>query len=86
MKDLMNRFCILNGEKHFLATKHITYFSGTNWIDSWKSNVMSEENIENIAESESNSAPTFLYHHLLPDMNFNGHCLIKYIIFLPLKK
>ena len=46
---------------------------------------MSEENIENIAESESNSAPTFLYHHLLPDMNFNGHCLIKYNISTPKK-
>ena len=22
----------------------------------------------------------FFYHHLLPDMNFNGHCLVKNII------
>ena len=38
---------------------------------------MSEENIENITESDSNFAPTFVDHHLLPDINFNGHCLIN---------
>ena len=37
---------------------------------------MSEESIENITKSDSNFAPTFA-DHLLPDMNFNGHCLIK---------
>ena len=40
---------------------------------------MSEENIENITKSDSNFAPTFLDHHLLPDIRFNGHCLIKNI-------
>ena len=38
---------------------------------------MSEENIENITKSDSNIAPSFVHHHLLPDMNFNGHCLMK---------
>ena len=38
---------------------------------------MSEGGIENITKSDSNFAPTFVDHHLLPDMNFNGHCLIK---------
>ena len=38
---------------------------------------MSEENIENITKSDSNFAPTFAYHHILPDINFNGHCLIN---------
>ena len=38
---------------------------------------MSEESIKNITKSESNFGPTFVDHHLLPDMNFNGHCLIK---------
>ena len=38
---------------------------------------MSQENIENITKSNSNFAPTFVDHHVLPDMNFNGHCLIK---------
>ena len=38
---------------------------------------MSEENIENITKSDSNFAPNFVDHHLLPDMNFNGVSLIK---------
>ena len=46
----------------------------------WKSNGLSEKCIENITKSDSNFAPTFADHHLLPDMNFNGHCLIKNII------
>ena len=40
-------------------------------------NLISEENIENITQSDSNFAPNYVDHHLLPDMNFNGHCLIK---------
>ena len=31
---------------------------------------MSEESIQSITKSSSN-------FHILPDMNFNGHCLIK---------
>ena len=46
---------------------------------------MSEEIIENITKSDSNFAPTFVDHHLLPDMNFNGHCLIKNNISIPKK-
>ena len=46
---------------------------------------MSEENIENITKSDSNFAPTFADHHLLPDINFNGHCLIKHNISIPKK-
>ena len=46
---------------------------------------MSEESIENITKSDSNFAPTFVDHHLLPDMNFNGHCLIKSNISIPKK-
>ena len=38
---------------------------------------MSEENIENITKSDSNFVPTFVYHYLLPDIKFNGHCLVK---------
>ena len=38
---------------------------------------MSEAIIENITKSDSSFAPTFVDHHLLPDMNFNEHCLIK---------
>ena len=45
---------------------------------------MSEENIENITKSDSNFAPTFVDHHLLQDITFNGHCLINNI-FIPKK-
>ena len=61
------------------AKKYIKYFSGTTGIDSWKSNGISEENIENITKSGSNFAPTFVDHHILPDINFNGNCLINNI-------
>ena len=46
---------------------------------------MSEESIENINKSNNSFAPTFVDHYLLPDMNFNAHCLMK-IIFLSLKE
>ena len=38
---------------------------------------MPNESIENITKSDSNFAPTFVDHHLLPDIIFNGHCLIN---------
>ena len=67
----------------FIPTnKHIKYFSGTTRIEFWKSNGMSDESIENITKSDSNFSPSFV-HHLLPDMNFNGHCLIKSNISIP---
>ena len=40
---------------------------------------MSEESIENIAKSNSLFASTFVNHYILPDVNFNGHCLINNI-------
>ena len=52
--------------------KYIEYFTGTTWIELWKSNSMPEESIENIIKSDSNFTPTFVDHHLLPDINFNG--------------
>ena len=61
------------------SKKCIKYFSGTTRIDWWKSSEMSAENAENITESDSNFAPTFADHHLLPDINFNEHCLINNI-------
>ena len=45
---------------------------------------MSKENIENITKPDSNFAPTFFGHHVLPDINFNGHCLINNI-YIPKK-
>ena len=44
---------------------------------------MPEEIIENITKSDSNFAPTFVNHHLLPDINFNGDCLINNNIPIP---
>ena len=55
-------------------------FSGTTQIDLCKSNGMSEKNIENITKSGSNFAPNFVNHHFLPDVNFNGHCLMNIYI------
>ena len=46
---------------------------------------MSEENIENITKSGSSFAPTFVGHHSLPDITFNGHCLIKNKTSIPKK-
>ena len=40
---------------------------------------MSEENIENVTKSESNFPLTFVDHNVLPDIKFNGHCLINNI-------
>ena len=86
---MINKFNILNGAKYFSsrifknylvlipAKKYIKYFTGTTRIDLWKSNGMSEENIENITKSDSKFAPTFVDHHLLPDINFNGYSFNK---------
>ena len=59
------------------AIKHINFFHGTTQISSWKSSGLSEESIKNITKSESSFAPTFVDHHSLPNVNFNGNCLIK---------
>ena len=94
---MIDKFSILNGAKYFStgifqnylvfikANEYIKYFTGTTWIESWKSNGMSEESIENITKSESNFAPTFGDHHVLPDINFNRHRLIKNNISIPKK-
>ena len=94
---MINKFSTLDGGKKFFsgifenclvfipAKKYINYFSGTTRIDSWKSNGISEENIENITKSDSNFAPSFVDHHLLPDNNCNGCCLTKNKFFIPKK-
>ena len=46
---------------------------------------MSKENIENVTKSDTNSAPTFIDHYILPDINFNGHGLINKNISIPKK-
>ena len=45
---------------------------------------MSEESIENITQSDV-FAPTFVTHNILPDVNFNRHCLINNDISIPKK-
>ena len=88
-KYLIDKFNIANGPKYFSSgifqnylvfvpgKTYIKNFSGTTRIDSWKSNGVSEEKIENIIKSGSNFATTFVDHNLLPDISSNGHCLIK---------
>ena len=46
---------------------------------------MSEKNIENITKSDSNFTATFVDHHVLPEINFNGHCQINHRISIPKK-
>ena len=94
---MIDKFSIFNGSKYFSsrifqsylafisANKDIKYFTGTTRIESWKSNGIVEEIIENITKSDSNFAPTFVDHHVLPDINSNGHCLIKNNISVPKK-
>ena len=49
-------------------------------LDSLVENGIPEENIQNITKSDSSFTPIFVDHHLLlPDTNFNGHCLINNI-------
>ena len=38
-----------------------------------------KKTLKNITKSDSNFAPTFVDHYLLPDINFNGHSLINNI-------
>ena len=94
---MIDKLSILNGAKYFSlgilqnylvfvpAIKHIKYFHGTTQIYLWKSNALSEESIENVTKSDSSLAPTFVDHHILPDINFNGHCLIKNNISIHIK-
>ena len=76
-KDLINKFSVLNGAKYeysgifqnylvFIpAKKYIRYFGGTTWIDSWKPNGISEENIENIPKSAIEKTKTAISYQLL---------------------
>ena len=63
------------------AKKYIKYFCGTTRIDSWKSNGISEENIEKTTISDCNFVSTFVDHHLLPNITFNENFLINNISF-----
>ena len=94
---MKNKYSILNAAEYFYsgilqnyfafipAKKYIKYFSGNTWMYSRKLNGKSEENVENITKSESNFAPTFVNHHILPNINFSEHCLINNNISIPQK-
>ena len=50
------------------ANEYINYFNATNQIDSWKSNGISQESIENMTKLDGSFATVFVDPHLLPDM------------------
>ena len=75
-KDLINKFSILNGARVF--QNYLVVILPKNTLNMIHGNLMEfQENIENITKSGSNFAPTFVDHHLLPDIRFDGHCLTK---------
>ena len=86
---MINKFSIVIGEKYFSpgilqsylvfiqSKKCIKHFNSTTQTNSWKSNGISEKNIENITKRDSSFAPIFADHHFLPEINFNGRSLIK---------
>ena len=85
---MINKSSILNRATNFFSRIFQNYIVftpakelGTTRIDFRSPNRMSEENIKNITKSESNFAWTFVDHHLLPDINFKGYCLINNICF-----
>ena len=59
MKEIIFLGIFQNNLVSIPAKTNIKYFSGTTLIDSWKSNGMSEKNIENITKSDSNFPSTF---------------------------
>ena len=46
---------------------------------------MPEENIQSVTKPDCNFIPTFVNHDVLPDINFNGHCLINNNIYISKK-
>ena len=75
-QKLIHKWSLFTGTKDFSseifqnyllfipAKRYIKYYSGTTPIDLWKSNRMSEKNIEIITKQDSNFALTFADHHL----------------------
>ena len=47
---------------------------------------MSEESLGNLTASDNTFVPTLINYCILPDLKFNGHCLINDNIFIPRKK
>ena len=79
-KDLIK---VLNGAKYFISGIFQNYlvFIPANTLNI----LISEENIKTITKPDSSFTPTFVNNHVLPDVNFNGHCLINNNIYIPKK-
>ena len=56
---------------------HYSYEQYIELLLSWKSVVLLEESIENIATSDSNFAPTLINYYPLRNITFSGNCLIN---------
>ena len=56
---------------------HYSYEQYIELLLSWKSVVLSEESIENIATSDSNFAPTLINYYPLRNITFSGNGLIN---------
>ena len=86
---MINGYKILNNTEYFSsgtvqnylvfisAGKYFKFFSLKTETFLWKSNGMSEKSIENITSKEQNFGPTWIDSYPLPDVKFNGHCLIN---------
>ena len=62
----------------FLSNKkYFKFFTDTSKIFTWKSIGYAEENIENMTTSDSSFAPALINCYPLPDIKFNGNCLIN---------
>ena len=85
-KDLVNGYNIVKGEKYIFfseilpnylvfisAKKYLEFFAHISETYSWKSKGMSEK----IATSGNTFAPTLIDTCQLPDIKFNGNCLLK---------
>ena len=52
-------------------------FTNTSKVLSWKSKVLSVKSVENITTTDDDFAPTLINYYPLPDIKFNGHCLMN---------
>ena len=47
---------------------------------------MSEESLENLTTLDNTFVPILINYCILPDLKFNGHCLINDDVFIPREK
>ena len=94
---MINKFSILNDSKYFssgILQIYLLFIPTKNTLNILVALVKlvrrnliecQKKILKNITKSDSKFAPTFFDHHVLPDINFNGHCLIKSNISIPKK-